>query len=78
MPTWYRYGMEAGLHPLTGQIEATTFIGDAMQNAALGKITVDAAVDADRRAAALPGRNADAMTRRTGDRGGVIMDAAAV
>lgn len=45
MPTWYRYGQEAGLHPLTGQIEATTFIGDAVQNAALGKITVQAAVD---------------------------------
>ncbi len=45
MPTWYRYGMEAGLHPLTGQIEATTFIGDAVQNAALGKITVEAAVN---------------------------------
>jgi ABC-type glycerol-3-phosphate transport system substrate-binding protein len=45
MPSWYRYGMEAGLHPLTGQIEATTFIGDAIQNAALGKITAAAAVD---------------------------------
>jgi ABC-type glycerol-3-phosphate transport system substrate-binding protein len=45
MPTWYRYGMEAGLHPLTGQIEATSFIGDAVQNAALGKITVEAAVN---------------------------------
>jgi len=44
MPNWYRYGMEAGLNPLAGQIEATTFIGDAIQNAALGKITVDAAV----------------------------------
>jgi ABC-type glycerol-3-phosphate transport system substrate-binding protein len=45
MPSWYRYGMEAGLHPLAGQIEATTFIGDAIQNAALGKITAAAAVD---------------------------------
>jgi multiple sugar transport system substrate-binding protein len=44
MPTWYRYGMEAGLNPLAGQIEATTFIGDAIQNAALGKIKVDAAI----------------------------------
>jgi ABC-type glycerol-3-phosphate transport system substrate-binding protein len=45
MPSWYRYGMEAGLHPITGQIEATTFIGDAIQSAALGKITATAAVD---------------------------------
>jgi ABC-type glycerol-3-phosphate transport system substrate-binding protein len=45
MPTWYRYGMEAGLNPIAGQIEATTFIGDAVQNAALGKIKVDAAVN---------------------------------
>lgn len=45
MPRWYRYGMEAGLNPLTGQIEATTFIGDAVQNAALGKLTVEAAID---------------------------------
>lgn len=44
MPTWYRYGMEAGLNPIAGQIEATTFIGDAVQNAALGKIKIDAAV----------------------------------
>jgi ABC-type glycerol-3-phosphate transport system substrate-binding protein len=45
MPRWYRYGMEAGLHALAGQIEATTFIGDAIQNAALGKITAAAAID---------------------------------
>lgn len=45
MQHWYRYGMEAGLNPLAGQIEATTFIGDAIQNAALGKITVEKAVD---------------------------------
>jgi multiple sugar transport system substrate-binding protein len=44
MQHWYRYGMEGGLNPLAGQIEATTFIGDAIQNAALGKITPDAAV----------------------------------
>jgi ABC-type glycerol-3-phosphate transport system substrate-binding protein len=45
MQSWYRYGMEAGLNPLAGQIEATTFIGDAIQNAALGKITVQKAID---------------------------------
>jgi ABC-type glycerol-3-phosphate transport system substrate-binding protein len=45
MQSWYRYGMEAGLNPLAGQIEATTFIGDAIQNAALGKVTVEKAVD---------------------------------
>ena len=45
MQRWYRYGMEAGLHPLAGQIEATTFIGDAIQNAALGKIKPDAAIE---------------------------------
>lgn len=37
--TAYRYGMEAGLNPLAGQIEATTFIGDALQAAAAGTIT---------------------------------------
>jgi ABC-type glycerol-3-phosphate transport system substrate-binding protein len=45
MQNWYRYGMEAGLNQLAGQIEATTFVGDAMQNAALGKISVEAAID---------------------------------
>ncbi|MBI3707331.1 MAG: extracellular solute-binding protein [Proteobacteria bacterium] len=45
MQHWYRYGMEAGLNPLAGQIEATTFIGDAIQNAALGKIKAEAAID---------------------------------
>lgn len=45
MPTWFRYGMEAGLNPITGQIEATTFIGDAVQNAALNKIKVSDAVN---------------------------------
>jgi ABC-type glycerol-3-phosphate transport system substrate-binding protein len=45
MQHWYRYGMEAGLNPLAGQIEATTFIGDAIQKAALGKITPEDAVD---------------------------------
>jgi len=45
MQNWYRYGMEGGLNPLVGQIEATTFIGDAVQNAALGRITVEQAVD---------------------------------
>jgi len=45
MQRWYRYGMEGGLNPLVGQIEATTFIGDAVQNAALGRITAEQAVD---------------------------------
>lgn len=45
MNNWYRYGQEAGLNPLTGQIEATTFIGDAIQNAALGRITPEQAID---------------------------------
>ena len=44
MDNWYRYGMEAGLNPITGQIEATTFIGDAIQNAALDNITAEQAV----------------------------------
>jgi len=37
--------MEAGLNPIAGQIEATTFIGDAVQNAALGKIKVGDAIN---------------------------------
>lgn len=41
----YRYGMEGGLNALSGQIEATTFIGDALQAAAVGDITVDEAVE---------------------------------
>lgn len=45
MQSWYRYGMEAGLHALAGQIEATTFIGDAIQNVALGKLKPEAAID---------------------------------
>lgn len=45
MEHWYRYGQEAGLNPLTGQIEATTFIGDAIQAAALGKTTPEEAVN---------------------------------
>lgn len=45
MGNWYRYGSEAGMNPLTGQIEATSFVGDAIQNAALGRITVEAAID---------------------------------
>ncbi|MDS1137123.1 ABC transporter substrate-binding protein [Nitratireductor indicus] len=44
MEHWYRYGQEAGLNPLTGQIEATTFIGDAIQSAALGRITPEEAI----------------------------------
>ncbi|ODT80429.1 MAG: hypothetical protein ABS76_15925 [Pelagibacterium sp. SCN 64-44] len=45
MSSWYRYGQEAGLNPLTGQIEATTFIGDAIQGAALGRITTEDAIN---------------------------------
>lgn len=45
MDKWYRYGQEAGLNPLTGQIEATTFIGDAIQSAALGRMTPEQAID---------------------------------
>ena len=41
----FRYGMEAGLNPLAGQIEATTFIGDALQAAAVGDLTTEEAVD---------------------------------
>lgn len=40
----FRYGMEAGLNGLSGQIEATTFIGEALQAAAVGDITVEQAV----------------------------------
>ncbi len=43
--TSYRYGMEAGLNPLAGQIEATTFFGDALQAAAVGDITTEEAVN---------------------------------
>lgn len=43
LPHWYRYGMEAGLNPLAGQIEATTFIGDALQAAAAGQTTPEEA-----------------------------------
>ncbi|MDQ6438187.1 extracellular solute-binding protein [Mesorhizobium sp. LHD-90] len=46
MGNWYRYGSEAGMNPLTGQIEATSFVGDAIQNAALGRSTAAEAVDA--------------------------------
>lgn len=45
MDTWYRYGSEAGLNLVTGQIEATAFVGAAIQNAALGKMTVVEAID---------------------------------
>jgi len=41
----YRYGMEAGLNALSGQIEATTFIGDALQAAAVGTISTQEAVN---------------------------------
>ena len=43
--TWYRYGMEAGLNQMASQIEATTFFGEAIQSAALGKWTAEEAVD---------------------------------
>lgn len=41
----FRYGMEAGLNSLSGQIEATTFIGDALQAAAVDDMTAEEAVD---------------------------------
>jgi N,N'-diacetylchitobiose transport system substrate-binding protein len=41
----YHYGMEAGLNPMGGQIESTTFIGDALQSAAAGNISAAEAVD---------------------------------
>nr|BFE60380.1 sugar ABC transporter substrate-binding protein [Dactylosporangium thailandense] len=45
LPEWYRYGMEAGLNPLAGQIEATTFVGDNLQAAAAGSLTAEQAFD---------------------------------
>ncbi|GAA0993896.1 sugar ABC transporter substrate-binding protein [Acrocarpospora macrocephala] len=45
LPEWYRYGMEAGLNQLSGQIEATTFVGDQLQSAAAGNITAEQAFD---------------------------------
>ncbi|WP_432985892.1 ABC transporter substrate-binding protein [Dactylosporangium sp. CA-233914] len=45
LPQWYRYGMEAGLNPLAGQIEATTFVGDNLQAAAAGNQTAEQAFD---------------------------------
>jgi len=45
LPEWYRYGMEAGLNQLAGQIEATTFVGDNLQAAAAGSITAEKAFD---------------------------------
>ncbi len=45
MDNWYRYGSEAGLNLVTGQIEATGFVGSAIQNAALGKMTAAEAVN---------------------------------
>lgn len=45
MANWYRYGSEAGLNLMTGQIEATTFLGDLIQNAALGRLSVADAVE---------------------------------
>jgi ABC-type glycerol-3-phosphate transport system substrate-binding protein len=43
LPRWYRYGMEAGLNQLTGQIEATTFVGDQLQAAAAGSVSAEQA-----------------------------------
>lgn len=40
----YRYGMEAGLNQLTGQIEAMSFFGDILQAAAGGSTSVEDAV----------------------------------
>jgi multiple sugar transport system substrate-binding protein len=45
MDNWYRYGSEAGLNLVTSQIEATAFVGTAIQRAALGKMTAVEAVD---------------------------------
>jgi len=42
---WYWYGMEHGLSQLSSQIEATTFIGEALQSVALGMETASEAVD---------------------------------
>jgi len=44
LPHDYRYGMEHSLNPLAAQIEATTFIGDDMQAAALGRMTAATAI----------------------------------
>ncbi|MDR1074572.1 MAG: extracellular solute-binding protein, partial [Treponema sp.] len=42
---WYRQGMESGLNELSGQIEATTYFGEAIQSVALGQWTSSQAVD---------------------------------
>jgi multiple sugar transport system substrate-binding protein len=42
---WYWYGMEHGLSQMSSQIEATTFIGEALQSVALGMETPQKAVD---------------------------------
>jgi ABC-type glycerol-3-phosphate transport system substrate-binding protein len=44
LPHDYRYGMEHGLNRLAAQIEATTFVGDDMQAAALGRMTAATAI----------------------------------
>lgn len=43
--TWYWYGMENGLSAISAQIESTTFIGEALQAAALGQITSEQAYE---------------------------------
>lgn len=42
---WYRHGMEAGLDQLVSQIEGTTFIGEALQAAAMDMVTAAEAVE---------------------------------
>ncbi len=42
---WYRYGLEAGLNPVSSIMESTSVINEAMQKVALGRQTVQQAVD---------------------------------
>ncbi len=44
MTSWYRYGSEYELNPITGQIESTSIVPDNVQAAALGQITALEAV----------------------------------
>jgi ABC-type glycerol-3-phosphate transport system substrate-binding protein len=43
---WHRYGLEAGLNPVSSVMESTSFINETMQKVALGKMTSIQAVDA--------------------------------
>ncbi len=43
---WYRYGLEAGLNPVSSVMESTSFINETMQKVALGKMTSAEAIDA--------------------------------